>query len=292
MDLSPTDIEDLRDWHQALLAGQAWAWGPTNVCVRAARLLEFLEDHYEVDPTAPEEPSGEDAVLAASTWRTNAEMIEACFKLGYLDMDWSVLDPTYGLGVWWKRVRPEGLVVHDLDTDKGDGVDFRALPESDDTYDAAVFDPTYACMGGTETTTLPDYADRFGRRTAPGNPEELLAYNLGGLAELARVVRPRNWRRGYRGGYVLMKAMDYVWCGNVVPGTYQMLRAAEDLGFTYVQSLVHVGRIRPQPKRTKKGPKGANGEPTRLPSVQQHAYHNYSTLLVLRTPRFEPATLL
>jgi len=293
LELSSEEIEDLRTWHQDLLDGREWAWSPTNACIRVERLRAFLEEHYEDDPGAPEEPRPDAPVLAASTWRTNAEMMEACVTLGYLDLAWSVMDPTYGLGVWWKRVRPEGLVAHDLDKTKGDGVDFRALPEPDDTYDAAVFDPAYACMGGTETTTLPDYNDRFGRRTAPRTPGELLAYNLDGLVELARVVRPRNWRRGYRGGYVLVKSMDYVWCGHVVPGTYQMMKAAEDLGFEYVQSLQHVGRIRPQPKgRTKKGPKGADGKPTRLPSVQEHAYANYSTLLVLRTPRSEPATLL
>lgn len=294
MELSPTDIEDLRGWHQALLDGRPWAWGlgPTNVCVRIGRMLAFLEDHYEVDPDAPDEPLAEAPVLAASTWRTNAELVDACFKLGYLQADWSIVDPTHGLGVWWNNTKPEHLVTHDSDIDKGDGVDFAALPEPDDTYDAAVFDPTYACMGGTETTTLPDYADRYGRRTAPGKPADLLAYNLRGLAELARVVRPRNWKRGYKGGYVLVKSMDYVWCGKVVPGTYQMQRAAEEMGFEFIQTLVHVGRIRPQPKRTKKGPLGPDGKPTRLPSSQQHAYANYSTLLVLRTPRFEPATLL
>lgn len=236
---------------------------------------------------AVEKPA--DVVLAATSWRTNAEVVAAAFKLGYLDVGWRTIDPTYGLGVWWKAQRPNDLVVHDLDVNKGDGVDFRNLPHDDASFDAAAFDPAYACMGGTETTTLPDFNDRYGRMTAPDTPAGLLAYNLLGLRELARVVRPRNHRRGYRAGFVLVKAMDYVWCGHVVPGTHQMLTGAIDMGFAHVQSLQHVGRIRPQPKRSRKG---KTPEAERIPSVQQHAYANYSTLLVLRTPKYSPPTLL
>jgi hypothetical protein len=292
VDLNSDQIADLREWHRLLLLGDDRAWAPTGACYRVGLLMEALEEQYEVDPNAPDEPEPEAPVLAASTWASNAEVIEAAVKLGYLHPNWSTIDPTYGLGVWWKRWRPTNLVTHDLDREKGDGVDFHHLPHDDDSFDAAVFDPAYVPMGGTETSTLPDYNARFGRMTAPKTPVEMLAYNLAGLAEVGRVVRSRNYRRGYRAGFVLVKASDYVWCGNVVPGIHQMLTGALDMGFSYVQSLVHVGRIRPQPTRTRKGPPGPDGEETRLASSQQHAYSNYSTLLVLRTPRYEAPTLL
>ena len=206
-----------------------------------------------------------DPVMAATAWPTNADLIVDVARLGYLDARDHVLDPTYGRGVWWKKWRPDALTTHDL---KLDGVDFRDLPEADDTFDAAAFDPPYVCVGGRTTTTIPDFHDRFGLTDAPRTPAALQAMNDAGLAELRRVVRPR--------GLVLAKCADYVWSGRLVTGTHASLTAALSLGFELVDRLEHIGRPRPQPARTR-----ADGEPVR----QHHARRNLSTLLVLRAPR-------
>lgn len=42
-------------------------------------------------------------VMAISTARNNAELIEECAQLGYLTDTDLVLDPTYGLGRFWTR---------------------------------------------------------------------------------------------------------------------------------------------------------------------------------------------
>lgn len=50
----------------------------------------------------------------------------------------SVLDVTYGRGMWWRRFTPATFGKHDLALD---GVDFRSLPHEDGSWDSVCFDP-------------------------------------------------------------------------------------------------------------------------------------------------------
>lgn len=202
-------------------------------------------------------------VLAASAWPTNADLIADVARLGYLEPGDRVLDPTHGLGVWWKRWRPAQLVAHDLDPAKApDGpADFRHLPYRSGCFDAATYDPPYVCVGGRRTTTLPDLHDRYGLTGAPATPAELQRLIDAGLAELVRVVKPR--------GLVLVKCQDYVSSGRLWPGTHHTLAHAFDLGCELVDRLEHLAGVRPQPPGRR----------------QVHARRNLSTLLVLRTPK-------
>ena len=79
-------------------------------------------------------------LVAAYRWPTNAHLIADVAEL-YLDPGMRAVDVTYGLGKWWQIWRPLELVEHDLDPKKGDGVNFTALPEADNTYDLAALDP-------------------------------------------------------------------------------------------------------------------------------------------------------
>jgi tRNA G10 N-methylase Trm11 len=199
-----------------------------------------------------------DLVLAATRWRSNAELIADCARLGYLREGDRTLDPTFGRGTWWKAWRPAELVAHDLAID---GVDFRDLPYADATFDAVAFDPPYVCVGGRTTSTMPEFQRRFGLAEAPRTPRLLQDLIDLGLAEMRRVVRPR--------GVVLVKCADYITGGRLWLGTHHTLSRSLELGFDVVDRLEHVGNARPQPKR----------------SSQQHARRNLSTLFVLRAPR-------
>lgn len=203
--------------------------------------------------------------MAADTWRTNAHLIADLVRLDYLRETDRVLDPTYGRGTWWKLWRPTELVAHHR---PDDGVDFRALPHPDDSFDVVAFDPPYVCTGGRETSTLGEFNDRYGLTDTPRRPGELQAMNDAGLAECARVVR--------RGGLILAKCADYVWSGKVVWGTDATRDAAVALGLVVVDRFEHVGKARAQPKRTR-----ADGAPVR----QHHARRNLSTLFVFRKRR-------
>lgn len=199
-------------------------------------------------------------------WPTNAELISDVARLGWLRKDWRILDPTYGRGTWWKIWRPSReLVCHDL---RADGVDFTRLPHPNALFDAVAFDPPYVATGGRESSTAPEFQDRYGLYEAPGTPRQLQHLIDRGLAECARVVKPR--------GLVLAKCADYVSSGHLWPGVFRTHARAEQLGLELVDILVHATEPGMQPKRRRK-----DGAEVR----QHHARFNASTLLVLRADR-------
>lgn len=109
----------------------------------------------------------------------------------------SVVDVTYGLGAWWRRFQPEQFAGHDLATD---GVDCRALPYEDASWDTVCFDPPYIPSHATHTSTKRAVTHRaaYGLME-PRSRAEVEALMADGLAEAARVAR--RW--------VLAKCCDY-----------------------------------------------------------------------------------
>lgn len=145
----------------------------------AARLFEPDHGSRASRPPTP--------VLAVTDWPSNGHLIETvAVDLGYLRVTDVVLDVTYGQGNWWTRWRPTQLLTHDLDLD---GVDFRALPELDESVDAVAFDPPYVPQGGSKHAPTDGYRQRYGLHHAPTNRHELTELVLDGLTEAARVVR-------------------------------------------------------------------------------------------------------
>jgi hypothetical protein len=197
-------------------------------------------------------------ILAANYWQNNAALIADCARLGYLRDTDHVLDPTYGKGNWWREFRPEKLTAHDITLD---GIDFRALPYEDSTFDAAVFDPPYVCAGGRATTTIPEFHSAYGMTDAPRTPLALQNMNNAGLREVMRVVKPR--------AKVLVKCQDYVSSGKLWLGTHWTLTYALSIGFECWDRLEHIGSPRPQPERER----------------QYHARRNLSTLFVFVAPK-------
>lgn len=194
-------------------------------------------------------------VLAATRWKTNADLILDVHRLGYLlDIDLT-LDPTYGRGSWWKKWRPEKLTTHNR---KEDGSDFRSLPYPDGAFDAIAYDPPYVAQGGRATSGIKEHLDRYGQYDCPATPTLLQESINDGLTEMHRLVRPR--------GIVLCKCKDYVSSGKLWLGTHHTLTHALALGFECVDRLEHIGSPGPQPPGRR----------------QVHSRRNLSTLLVLR----------
>jgi hypothetical protein len=98
-----------------------------------------------------------DTILAASFWRDNSALIEDAARLSYLKKEWIILDCTFGRGLWWKRWIPDNLITHDIAID---GIDWRKLPEDDNTFDAIAWDPPYVSVGGRKTTTISEFHAR------------------------------------------------------------------------------------------------------------------------------------
>jgi hypothetical protein len=186
-------------------------------------------------------------------------MIAAVARLGYLKVDYTTLDPTWGLGNWWTVWRPRSLVAHDLYT--LDGVDFCALPHRDGLFLAVAFDPPYK-LNGTDQGE----GERFGVSGAYVPWRDRHALIRAGMAECARVLA--------RGGHLLVKCQDQV-CGGKVRWQTDEFSAygVGELGLAKVDRLDYLVTPRPQPERTR-----ADGKV----SVQEHARRNYSTLLVFK----------
>lgn len=142
----------------------------------------------------------------------------------------SVLDVTYGRGMWWKRFQPEPFLGSDL----VDGVDFRSLPHEDGSWDTVCFDPPYIPTRAAATAS-PALEGRFRSSYGLGqtrNKAELDALVADGLAECARVAQ--RW--------VLAKCCDYAEnAGTFVLGHVSAILAGERAGLRVHDLIVHAG---------------------------------------------------
>lgn len=146
------------------------------------------------------------SIVASVQTGTNADLIA---KVAPLYLTGSVLDVTYGEGKWWDRFTPDPFTYHDLH--KVDGVDFRALPHEDRSFDAVCFDPPYIISGG-QSATMPGFQDAYGvgghnlqMTNSEGGNKALHDLMQRGLRECIRVSRC----------WVLVKCMEFAQGGGV-----------------------------------------------------------------------------
>jgi SAM-dependent methyltransferase len=189
-------------------------------------------------------------IPATARWATNAHLIADVAALGYLRPTDLVLDPTYGLGNWWARWKPDRLVTSDLRPGAQLRADFRRLPFAAGTFDAVTFDPPFK-LNGTPSGAVDA---RYGV-DEPSTWQDRMALIGAGLDECARVLRP--------GGRLLLKCQDQVVSSHVRWQTIAFTNHATGLGLDLVDRFDLLGG-RPQPAGRR----------------QVHARRNSSTLLV------------
>lgn len=259
-------------------------------------------------------------VLAAASWRSNAELIaDAVVPLGYIKPTDHVIDVTYGRGIWWKKYQhPPARFTGGIETleqnelaaisYRANGVfyapmDYRSMPAGwTNQFDVVAYDPPYVAMGGRKTSTIPDFMERFGLESAAANPEALFVDNMHGLRECVRITKP--------GGLILHKTANYISSGNLVPQVHLTFQAAKGwMKLKLVAEFTMVGHARPQPTDGPCKACGATGQwlqqvnapdepirlvtsdcPTcdgsgRIPRRVVHPRQNASTLFVFRKAR-------
>lgn len=228
-------------------------------------------------------------VVAVGGARNNAELILQVAQLRYLRPEMLTVDPTFGLGRFWRFWRPNTLRRHDIDPKRApDGAaDFRRLPYAAESVDAVVFDGPYKLNGAGGSHPSDDGYGVANRESWQARHELLRA----GITEAARIVRPASKVRVDRGrfervgGVVVIKCQDQVCSGAVRWQTREFSDHAESVGLVLVDMLHLVG-ARPQPAgRTRKhgdcrGAGCSSCDGGRVPTEQHHASRNYSTLLV------------
>lgn len=196
---------------------------------------------------------------------SNGVLIATAARLGYLGgPNSTVLDVTYGRGLWWTMYRPPNLARHDRFT--LDGVDFRQLPEADNSVEIVCFDPPYISTGSRETSSVDDLYDRFGLGEAKGW-RAIRQQMDDGLTECARVLAP--------GGFLLVKCMDYVESGRKVWNGFWVYWRCEAMELRLVDRFIHLTGGGPQVTSNLDG----------SPREQQHAREVSSLLLVFTKPR-------
>jgi len=165
--------------------------------------------------------------------RENGPLIATAAVLHIFDGA-AVVDMTYGRGLFWTKYRPENLIAHDLY--RGDGVDFRDLPEGDSSVDVAVFDPPYLPNESADKTTVPDFRDRYGidlteEQRGPRTVQDVFDLYTAGIAEAHRILKPR--------GKLLVKTMDFVHGGKYHAMRQHVVMSATELGMSQVDEFVH-----------------------------------------------------
>lgn len=173
----------------------------------------------------------------------------------------TVVDPTYGRGVFWSKIDVSSyqLLATDL---ASTGHDFRSLPHPDGIAHVVVLDPPYRYKppAGTVKDTV-DVCYRLSDSPDIGSTKAVHELYAAGMREAHRILKPY--------GFLLLKCQDTIEAGKQVWTHVRVMAAAAEIGFV-VRDIVVVVNPTPSPTRW---------------SVHHHARKGHSYFLVLRRDR-------
>jgi len=204
----------------------------------------------------------------------NADLLAAVARL-YLPKDSNVLDMTYGLGVFWRKINCShiNLFMTDLHTIPPDKnadffspkhgmmvkADFCALPYKDECMDIVVFDPPYTHNPGEHVT---DNRYRLSRTIKGMYHRDIIELYKLGMKEAGRVLKPE-------GGQLWIKCKDEVESGVQRWSHIEIYDAALSQGLFARDLFILVPSSQTSHKRWK---------------TQFHARKNHSFLWIMEKP--------
>ena len=192
----------------------------------------------------------------------NADIFPYVLSL-YVPSRSKIADITYGRGVFWKNVKLDQYELQKSDLKQG--VDCRALPYHDQTFDCVVFDPPYMhTPGGTAHDGHQNY-EMYYENNGTGNGtnkkyhEAVLDLYFRGSSEAWRVLKP--------GGVLIVKCQDEVCACKQRLTHVEIINYLTSMMFTVEDLFVLMRTNKPGVSRVLR---------------QRHARKNHSYFLVLR----------
>lgn len=213
---------------------------------------------------SPDGVTTSDLVFSAYV-ATNAEVFEKVLSL-HVKKGSKIADVTFGQGVFWRNI-PKGLYQL-FPSDIQTGIDCRALPYEDGSFDCVVLDPPYMegffrrseahlAGAGTHRAFRQYYSNGLKTAVGPKYHEAVLDLYFRAGKEAYRVLRPE--------GVLIVKCQDEVSANTQHLTHVEIIQEYERLGFYTKDLFVVVRPNRPAVSRTK---------------GQVHARKNHSYFLV------------
>lgn len=190
--------------------------------------------------------------IYSCTWGKNADLIAQVCKL-YAASGMSIADVTWGKGAFWKSVDTSQYDFYP--TDLKDGIDFRALPYADSSFDIVVLDPPYAHNPGT---MFVEATYNNGATTRGMYHSDIQKLYTDGMIEARRVLKDA--------GLLWVKCQDEIESGRQCYSHIEIYLTASQMGF-YAKDLFVLMQ---------------DTYPTIQSKKQQHARKNHSYLWIFR----------
>lgn len=186
---------------------------------------------------------------------TNADLFAIALGM-YVVPGSRIADVTYGRGVFWRNVDTHAYRLTATDI-QSSGVDFRALPYKDQSFDAVVFDPPYMNNGRGAKASI----NKCYRNAGIVSHANLFALYLAGILEARRVL--------VKSGTLFVKCQPSVVDHKQHLTHVQLATVLPMLGFQIEDEFVLHQKSTPLMRH----------------AAQQHARKNHSYLLIARRAR-------
>ncbi len=142
----------------------------------------------------------------------------------YGKTDDKILDMTWGLGVFWKKVdiSKYNLYRNDLDKERGDyHRDFRNTGWPDKYFDVVVLDPPYASRSSNKNSFVGSIYNNNQHHL--DTVEDMLKFYHDGMIEAYRLLK--------KNGFLMVKCMDEVSGGKQQRNHFSIWKDALEIGF-------------------------------------------------------------